>query len=620
MAVYRSSDVAQGSGQTQPPQDATGQQSEFVEIGRSGLKHVAGYIQEEFVTNLRGQRGAKVYREMGENCPTVGMALMRVKRTLGKTNWRVDPSDAHDEEAVDIARFVDECREDMSNAWTAMLSEAFSMVQYGYAPTEIVYKRREGPGGDTPSKFDDGRIGWRKIALRSQESVTRWDINDEDGGIEAMHQQPAPTYREFVVPIERLLLFRTETERNNPEGRSLLRSAYYPYQYWKGFTEKAAIGAERDLCGIPVGRVPGSALTSEAPADQKSAAAEMRKIVENLRQHEQASVVLSSSRDPVSNQFEYDLSLLQSAGAKQFDVLSLIKHCELQMALAILADDALIGHEGSGSYALADVQGNTIQSLLESFLDSVADVFNRYGIPRLLELNGLPLDKAPILRHTGIVRRDALRLAQFLKTLADAGVPVFPDETLTRALYAMEDLPLDGREEREDEKPPDDTGVEGGAVTIPTDSQESKIPKAAAPDELAKGDLPGHEFHGNQWTDGGGDAEEPTTRGQFPATSLGDHDIVGLEDVKTDHAIPAATETRLQRGYPPIILEPDGTLIDGYHRFAAARESGAEEIKAIVISPEEREAMTRFPREEDWIDWVQQRHGTTGGGGVPRSR
>jgi hypothetical protein len=442
--------MANTQGQTQPSVGTIGQDDPFVEVGRTGLKHVAGYIQEEFVTVLRGQRGAKVYREMGENSPTIGMALLRVKRTLGKTNWRVDPSDSNDDEAKDIAAFVDECRDDMSLSWSSLLADVFSMVQYGYAPCELVYKRRLGPDGETPSKHDDGRIGWRKIALRSQESVTRWELDDEDGGIRAMRQQPAPTYREFAIPIERMLLFRTETERNNPEGRSLLRSAYYPYTYWKGFTEKAAIGAERDLCGIPVGRVPPEGLTPAGNADVVSAAGAMRKIVENLRQHEQASVVLSSEKDPTTNQYLYDLSLLQSGGAKQFDVLSLIKHCELQMALAILADDAMLGHEGTGSYALADVQGETIQGLLESFLDGVADVFNRFGIPRLLGLNGMPLDKCPILRHTGIVRRDALRLAQFLKTLADAGVTVFPDEALTRHLYSIEDLPLDGREALEE--------------------------------------------------------------------------------------------------------------------------------------------------------------------------
>jgi hypothetical protein len=40
-----------------------------------------------------------------------------------------------------------------------------------YSLFEIVYKRRKGMDNKVPSKFDDGKIGWRKFAPRAQEIV-----------------------------------------------------------------------------------------------------------------------------------------------------------------------------------------------------------------------------------------------------------------------------------------------------------------------------------------------------------------------------------------------------------------------------------------------------------------
>jgi hypothetical protein len=48
-------------------------------------------------------------------------------------------------------------------------------------------------------------------------------VIDEGGGIRAMRQQAAPDYKVREIPIERALLVRAESEKSNPEGRSILR-------------------------------------------------------------------------------------------------------------------------------------------------------------------------------------------------------------------------------------------------------------------------------------------------------------------------------------------------------------------------------------------------------------
>ena len=128
------------------------------------------------------------------------------------------------------------------------------MLPFGYSVFEIVYKIRRGPNSRSPkfrSNFTDGLVGWRKIAMRAQDTISEWVI-DEDGGIRGYYQNAAPNYETVFIPIEKSLLFRTEVNKNNPEGRSLLRNAYRSYYFLKRIQELEAIGIERELAGLPV--------------------------------------------------------------------------------------------------------------------------------------------------------------------------------------------------------------------------------------------------------------------------------------------------------------------------------------------------------------------------------
>src|SRR3990167_1635205 len=201
-----------------------------VELGTTGLKHYGGTLTEEFLRQLQGREGVKLYREMRDNSPIVGSVLFAIEMLARETGWRIEPA-SEDQDDAD-AMFVHECLDDMSQSWDDTLGEILSCLTYGFQVSEIVYKRRAGEVAGKPgasSRYVDGRIGWRKWAPRSQQTIARWDI-DPQGGIRGVDQYDpyfAPLTRGFVyLPIEKLLLFRPFTYLNNPEGRILLLNAY----------------------------------------------------------------------------------------------------------------------------------------------------------------------------------------------------------------------------------------------------------------------------------------------------------------------------------------------------------------------------------------------------------
>jgi hypothetical protein len=195
------------------------------ETGVSGLLRTrgVGYVYEEWLAALSTHRAKQVYREMRDNDAVIGAMFFALEMILRKAEWRIEP--AKGKKGDDYAEFLKQCMEDMAHSWEDFVAECVSMFAFGFALFETVYKRRQGANGRKASKYDDGLIGWRKLAPRAQESILYW-IWDDEGGLQGAVQLAAPDYKTVPIPIERLLLFRTTSLKNNPEGRSVLRNCY----------------------------------------------------------------------------------------------------------------------------------------------------------------------------------------------------------------------------------------------------------------------------------------------------------------------------------------------------------------------------------------------------------
>lgn len=423
--------------------------SPMIELGATGLKRNAGYINEEFLPQLKGRKAVQIYKEMADNDPTVGALLFAVDRLMRQITWRVEPAGSNTEQKQ-AAEFIEQCMEDMSTTWDDVISEILTMLPFGWSWHEIVYKRRMGPwekDGRQRSKYTDGRIGWRKIPIRAQETMTRW-VFDETGGIKAMVQMAPPAYKTVVIPIEKSLLFRVSTAKGNPEGRSFLRNAYRPWYMKKRLEEIEGIGAERDLAGLPVARVPSDYLSAAKGTDKNKMVEAFRTMVRSVRRNEQEGIIVPRLIDPDTKQDLFDFALLNSGGGRQFDINTIIRRYEERILMTVLADFILVGHQSVGSYALHTDKTGLFRASMNSIASSIADVFNRYAIPRLFEVNGWKLDELPQLVPGDIDPPDLTQLSAFMGQLTSAGITWFPDPELEKFLREAARLPkLDDTQE-----------------------------------------------------------------------------------------------------------------------------------------------------------------------------
>jgi hypothetical protein len=396
------------------------------ELGWSGLSQSRGTVTEEWSRALQGKNGMRIYREMVDDDPVIGAYLTGVKQQLIAAEWTIEPG-VDDAKGAERAEFLNECVDGLSHTWESFIGEALTKLEFGWSFAETVYEQR-----------DDGKLGWRKFAFRSQETLDRW-LFDENGDITGL-VQTGPDHKPLVIPMAKSMLFRTTTAKGNPEGRSVLRNSYVSWHYKKRLQEFQAIGAERDLAGIPIIGLPPEYFAASATPTERAAKAMWEKIATELRHDERASIVHPIIYDEDGREL-VRISLLSASGARQQDIGGMLSYYDHAMATSLAADVILLGQDGVGSLALGSVKRDMWIASMEAYLSEIEEVINRVEVPRLFELNGdtVPREELPFLRAGTIDAPDPAGIAEFLGKVAPTGWinPTEEDEAYLRTVVGL---------------------------------------------------------------------------------------------------------------------------------------------------------------------------------------
>lgn len=447
------------------------EQAPYTEIGISGVARYGAVsrVYEEFLRELQGPQGMRLYREALDNDPVLGAVFFAIQYLSRNVTFRIEaaqPNANIDAQRADgvAERVRGALFDDLDASWPDMLSEILSMAPFGWAFFEMTFKkcrgqsqpdrmlpppldamRGQGPNEPefSPSRYNDGFIGWKSWSLRSQDTLFMWEWDVNSRAV-VLQQMAPPDYKVRRIPLSKGLLFRTQLSKQNPEGRSMLRNAMTSYLLKKNLQIVEAVGIERDLTGYPV-------ITTVAPDPTKGVQppdlwnihdpsmvtlyAQVQKLVKAVRRDEQEGMVL-----PWWLKFE----LLTSGGSRSFDTSAIIARYDRSMAMSVLADFIMLGHESVGSKALATVKSQLFTTALESILDSVTAVINRFAIPQLLKINGIPQEYCPRLAHSDPEQVPIEALGLYISSLAKSGMPLFPNGELEEALLRAAKLPING--------------------------------------------------------------------------------------------------------------------------------------------------------------------------------
>lgn len=417
------------------------------ELGRLGQKRYGGFFFEEFLKELQGRKGIAVYKEMSENDDIAGAILYAIEMLIRQASWNVQPrgTTPADEEARD---FVLSCMDDMSDTWSDTISEILSFLTYGWSAHEIVYKRRCGKRKDPRlrSKYTDGLIGWQKLPIRAQETLYEW-LYDGNDNIVGLVQNPPPDFGLINIPIEKLLLFKTKSRKGNPEGRSILRNAYRDWYFKRRIQEIEGIGIERDLAGLPTMTAPeGLNIWDEEDPEMIAMRVAAERVVQNIRRDSLEGLVVPNG---------WKVELLSTGGRRQFDTSAIIERYDSRIAMTVLADFILMGHQSVGSFALSSDKTKMFSMAIGSYLDIICEVFNNVAIPALIDINGdhfAGITDYPQLTHGDVEDANLEKLGNFINQMVGCGA-LIPDEGLEDFIRDAAGMPerledWDDKEER----------------------------------------------------------------------------------------------------------------------------------------------------------------------------
>ncbi|WP_454021185.1 phage portal protein family protein [Azospirillum sp. Marseille-Q6669] len=467
-------------------------QSLLTEVGRGGLRHWGGYIYDDEDPQLRGLQAIRKYREMTKD-PTIAAMLFALTALFRSVSWRIEASGdtpAH-REARDFVEGV--LFEDMEHTWEDFVADSVTMFPYGFAPFEMVYRKRAGtPKGADPragSQYKDGKIGLRKIALRSQDTVARWWFDEQSDDLLGLYQLDPVRGREVPIPMERLVLIRTTPNRGNPEGKSILEPAVRPYTALRMFENAEASVAVRA----------GGIVTLEIPVGDYNdpiKRASWEQLAKEMADDRAGFILLPTVLDNDKKKVEaYKVGYTVADGRRSGDFSPIIGRKKQEMASVALADFILLGHNNKGALNLSTDKTNLLRDAVMSYIRGIAAPVNRVVIPRLWAVNGLPRDTMPKAVPGDLDKVNLQVLGAFLTTMTGAGMVM--DDTLEDALRAAANLPLKPKEL-------EGQGAEGGSAvgrpgTGAAPAPRQKPAKApadddglvdAAPDDPAGGKRP----------------------------------------------------------------------------------------------------------------------------------
>lgn len=421
-----------------------------VEIGSTGTFDLDGVVRDPVIPELGGSRGRQIYSKMRADA-TVSAIIFAIEMMLRRSKWGCSPIDTKNQKAVEYAEFFESLRDDMSITWEHFISNVLSMLTYGWSFFEIVAKRRLGYDAEVSSKHKDGLWGIRKLAFRPQSTLDSWGL-DENGNVKSMIQQIYYGYQsgKKEIPITKGLLFRAGFWNDSPEGMSPLRGAYEPWKLLQGINRAEAYGIERELNGLPVVRIPADILRDAENGDADAAAVVTyyKQIVRDLRLNRQAGVIIPSdyyqnADGTLTAQKQYELLLLASNGTRSINVQAAAERHQVSIARCVLADFLMLGTTSrSGSQALGESRFQFFANALDGWNDSIAEVLNRFLVPRIARMNGFDMELLPRYQTESVNPIDVEKLVNCIEKYVRAGGTLLPDSGVDEAVRSELGLPI----------------------------------------------------------------------------------------------------------------------------------------------------------------------------------
>jgi len=506
-------------------------------LGTPGLKNLGGRIQEEYDTGLKPwEKAVRVYLEMKDDV-TVATLLDAIKLPLLSADFDVEPfSDL----PADIAAkdfLWDNMMTMNRQSWRSHVADALESIDFGWSIGEMVMEKRA-----------DGHIYLRNIDPRGQETLHRWEFNDESkDDTVGFWQRDPDTGKIVLIPIEKTVHMTFRGRKGNPQGKALLRDLWRTWRFTKDLENFEGIGLERSVGGMPVATLP------DEPLDEADLTA-LQNSLRNLRMDEEMYLIVPDGLD-VS---PYSASM----NTGPLNIVIVRKQKEILMRG--FAQFITLGMNNVGTQALVKGSQDFFTLGLEAIQQEFLETWNQQLVPYLFRFNRFPgMTGLPRINWDTPGKVDVESMLTAYNTAKTAMVitPTREDEEHWRAIMDLPDLP---------------EGVGEGPRNIPEPASRFSEP-LVLPSKPKKPPWFGFTEDDPNLRSGGGDFEDSTNRTQQRLVNIYD-----AWAVETRNLIVDAQDRGIgQQGFTAIV---NGRLSELETSLVSAQQEGINAAIGLAVT------------------------------------
>jgi excisionase family DNA binding protein len=197
-------------------------------------------------------------------------------------------------------------------------------------------------------------------------------------------------------------------------------------------------------------------------------------MVKKIRMDQYYGLVIPCETGTDGQPTGYKFSLVSSSGKDLGVTDTIIKRWETRMQYQFMTEYMSLGMDRVGSLATSSDKTGMLANSISAIADGIEDVINKDAIPRLMELNGFPVEACPRIKHGDIEKKSIQETFSAVVQGVSSGA-MQADASVENMLRDMVDLE------------PRDTGLElpglGDALQPPTQEIATEPVQDAAPVE-----------------------------------------------------------------------------------------------------------------------------------------
>ena len=402
--------------------------------GATGLKYRGGMIYDEYLMQLRPWlNAAKMYLQMRDDV-LIGTLLSAIKLPILAAGVTVLPADEQspgDEAAADW--LFENLHRMECQSWNSHMEDMLEAIDFGFSIGEVVLEKRK-----------DGRLWIENISPRGQETLYKWDF--DDNGRATTFIQRNPNNGEMLeIPLSRCVHVVYNGRAGNPQGRSLLRSLYRPYRMTHDMENMEAIGMEHDIGGMPIAQI------KEGIDISSSDRTTLEEGLEAMRVDEAMYLIAPAGVEVKPYQ----------GGTKLFDWSKVIERKKKEMLGRMFAQFLKLGMDKVGTQALVQGTKDFFGLGLKSVQTMLEEAWNDQLVRYLFAFNtfaGMTEYPRIVCNPIGADAIDTMAKTYAQLVGVKAMTPLDEDEDMFREMLSLPTLP---EEERGQDREPEAVATPG---------------------------------------------------------------------------------------------------------------------------------------------------------------